>query len=227
MFSIATTIDPAVERAMRFATDGLGATSVAFYGIDVDARPYDFVLQNVSREFHARYMSGMIENDPLGVGRLAAQSLSVASLEEEGRKLDPDSFRTYRNFLQSFDRAEAIEFIFRRDGAMFAGMNITWSRRRRPTSPPAFEAVQSYMEFNLARSSIAHGAALRTSSGRFGLSFREREVAELMGCGRTNQEIAAALRISLATVKTHLIHIFDKTGAENRTCAVAILSRSR
>ena len=35
-------------------------------------------------------------------------------------------------------------------------------------------------------------------------------MVELLCCGRTNREISECLNIGLATVKTHLIHIFEK-----------------
>jgi DNA-binding NarL/FixJ family response regulator len=48
------------------------------------------------------------------------------------------------------------------------------------------------------------------------LSQRELEVARCVATGRTNAEIAAALFISLSTVKTHLASIQAKLGARNR-----------
>ncbi len=48
------------------------------------------------------------------------------------------------------------------------------------------------------------------------LSEREEEVLRLVGRGRTNNEIAEELFISLATVKTHLNHLSNKIGARNR-----------
>lgn len=53
------------------------------------------------------------------------------------------------------------------------------------------------------------------------LSAREREVLVLVAAGRTNAAIAAELFLSQATVKTHLVHIFDKLQARSRTDAVA------
>ena len=54
------------------------------------------------------------------------------------------------------------------------------------------------------------------------LSAREREVLALVAKGTSNREIAAALFISEATVKTHLTHIYTKLDAKDRAAAVAV-----
>jgi DNA-binding NarL/FixJ family response regulator len=55
------------------------------------------------------------------------------------------------------------------------------------------------------------------------LSPREREVLELVGQGLTNADIASALFISESTVKVHVRHILEKTGARSRTEAATTL----
>ena len=52
------------------------------------------------------------------------------------------------------------------------------------------------------------------------LTTREVEVLKLIAAGRSNGEIAAELVVSAATVKTHVNHIFQKTGARDRAQAV-------
>jgi DNA-binding NarL/FixJ family response regulator len=52
------------------------------------------------------------------------------------------------------------------------------------------------------------------------LTRREAEVLKLIAAGLSNTEIAAALVVSNATVKTHVNHIFFKTGARDRAQAV-------
>ena len=52
------------------------------------------------------------------------------------------------------------------------------------------------------------------------LTAREVEVLELVARGSSNADIAAALFISEATVKTHLLHTFAKLGVDDRTAAV-------
>jgi DNA-binding NarL/FixJ family response regulator len=53
------------------------------------------------------------------------------------------------------------------------------------------------------------------------LSARELEVLALVAAGNTNREAAARLFISEATVKTHLLHIYEKLGVSDRAAAVA------
>jgi DNA-binding NarL/FixJ family response regulator len=52
------------------------------------------------------------------------------------------------------------------------------------------------------------------------LSQREREVLRLIANGATNREAAAHLFLSEATIKTHLLHIYDKLGVRDRAAAV-------
>jgi DNA-binding NarL/FixJ family response regulator len=53
------------------------------------------------------------------------------------------------------------------------------------------------------------------------LTERELEVLALVADGDSNQEIARKLVVSLATVKTHINHIFGKLDAESRVQVVA------
>ncbi|MCT2139757.1 response regulator transcription factor [Dietzia cinnamea] len=53
------------------------------------------------------------------------------------------------------------------------------------------------------------------------LTDRETEVLRAVADGATNRQAAASLNVSEATVKTHLVHIFDKLGVTTRTAAVA------
>ena len=52
------------------------------------------------------------------------------------------------------------------------------------------------------------------------LSPREAEVLRLIAAGLSNHEIATALFVSNATVKTHINHILSKTGARDRAQVV-------
>jgi LuxR family transcriptional regulator, maltose regulon positive regulatory protein len=92
------------------------------------------------------------------------------------------------------------------------------------------------VEHALAAGDAAHAAELIDQSRRWPLSHptlersdmlvellsqRELEVLRLIAGGASNQAIAAALVISLGTVKSHINHILGKLAASNRTEAVA------
>jgi DNA-binding CsgD family transcriptional regulator/ArsR family metal-binding transcriptional regulator len=60
----------------------------------------------------------------------------------------------------------------------------------------------------------------------FGLTNREMEVLKLIAQGYTNNEISGMLFISPHTVKSHMIHIFNKLGVNDRTQAAVLAIQS-
>lgn len=53
-----------------------------------------------------------------------------------------------------------------------------------------------------------------------GITGRERQVLQLLADGRSNKEIAAQLRLSPNTVKTHVASLFEKLQVARRTEAI-------
>jgi DNA-binding NarL/FixJ family response regulator len=64
------------------------------------------------------------------------------------------------------------------------------------------------------------------SSGTDSLSAREMEILALLAEGLSNKEIGTRLHISFATVRTHLMHIYEKLHVRCRTEAAAKYLRS-
>ncbi|RAJ38600.1 DNA-binding NarL/FixJ family response regulator [Kitasatospora sp. SolWspMP-SS2h] len=59
------------------------------------------------------------------------------------------------------------------------------------------------------------------------LTKREREVLELLADGRSTAEAAGVLKLSAATVKSHVSHALAKLGVRNRLEAVLLMQRGR
>ena len=83
------------------------------------------------------------------------------------------------------------------------------------TSEIARMVVRSFLE------PAAAGAATTDT-----LSAREMEILALVAEGLSNKEIGARLHISFATVRTHLMHIYEKLHVRCRTEAAAKYLRS-
>jgi DNA-binding NarL/FixJ family response regulator len=70
------------------------------------------------------------------------------------------------------------------------------------------------------------GAQPGGADGTDGLTPREAEVLAHIAAGESNAEIAAALFVSEATVKTHINHLFSKTGVRDRAQLVGYAFRN-
>jgi RNA polymerase sigma factor (sigma-70 family) len=59
------------------------------------------------------------------------------------------------------------------------------------------------------------------------LTPREREILRMLADGRSNQDIAETLSISLTTVRTHVQRVLEKLNAHSKLEAVALAARHR
>ena len=83
-------------------------------------------------------------------------------------------------------------------------------------------AVRSAAEGDSTLSpTVANRLMTRVRTPRTSLTPRELEVLKLVASGSSNREIGRTLLLSEATVKSHLVHIYDKLGVRSRTSAVA------
>ncbi|MEP2757732.1 response regulator transcription factor [Parvibaculum sp.] len=73
---------------------------------------------------------------------------------------------------------------------------------------------------------FAESSGTFVGAGQEKLTPRQRQVLQELGKGRSNQEIARVLGISIATVKLHVNAILQSLGVRNRTEAAIIALRS-
>jgi DNA-binding CsgD family transcriptional regulator len=217
-----------IDTTFQLLGDALGATRLVFYSVDEEQNLHNFVCSRVPADFIRSYVREMYAVDPLHVRRIQSPDERVARMDEACKHTPLPDLREYQAFLHRFDVVETIDFIFRCENEIKAGLSVMWTQHDRPPTPSLFQLADTlhrYIEFNLADHLTPSRDEPRARAIRlFHLTPREAEVADLLCCGRTNADIAACLGIGLATVKTHLIHIFEKTGVENRSGLVARLA---
>ncbi|MFH8369461.1 response regulator [Streptomyces sp. NPDC018031] len=91
-----------------------------------------------------------------------------------------------------------------------------------------FSAIHDAAEGRTALSPPVAGRVMaQLRRPRPALTDRELDILEQLARGLGNREIARALFISEATVKTHLGRIYDKLGVDTRAGAVAVAKEQR
>ncbi|MEU0393372.1 response regulator transcription factor [Streptomyces sp. NPDC006208] len=92
-----------------------------------------------------------------------------------------------------------------------------------------FAAIRAAAEGRTALSAPVAGRVMDRMRGAAGptLTNRERDILGQLAQGLGNREIARALFISEATVKTHLGRIYAKLGVDTRAGAVAVAKEQR
>jgi DNA-binding CsgD family transcriptional regulator len=217
-----------IESTFQMLGSTLRASRLAFYSVDAEYNLYDFTCARVPNDLYRLYIREMYQIDPLHVRRIASRPDGVVRMNQAPDYMPADELLEYTRFMRRYDIIDNIDLIFRVDDSVKAGLSVMWTSHDRVPADEIFQLaddLQRYIEFNLfdhlgdSRADLAVRAVKE-----FHLTPRETDVAKLLCIGRTNADIAECLGIGVATVKTHLIHIFDKTGVENRSGLVARLS---
>jgi len=94
---------------------------------------------------------------------------------------------------------------------LFTGFGI-WMGLRLTNPHRTQQEVPSRTNFKLDTDAIAAA----------GISPREYEVLQKIAEGKSNQEIAESLFISLSTVKSHVSHLYEKLDVKRRTQAIQV-----
>jgi two-component system response regulator NreC len=112
-------------------------------------------------------------------------------------------------YLSQIVSAGAIGCVLKRS----AGTELVTAVRAAARGESYFSPTLATMMLDVYRMQLASAGADELDS----LTEREREVLQLIAEGKTNQEIAEALVLSIKTVQTHRMHLMDKLGVHDRT----------
>ena len=207
-----------------FTSEALGAEWSCFYFLDAEGQPFGFQVHRTPWALRESYVTHyMARSDPLHPARLVSQNLRFVSMFDPRLSCALELRRNFWNFLSGFGTRDAAEMIFRVGGRAIAGMSLLWVGQTDSRSDRQLgESVQSYIEFNLA----AHYGPLLSdllaeASVGLPLTDRELEIVQLVCQGSSNAQIAHRLTIRVSTVKTHLLHIFEKLGVRTRAALVS------
>ncbi|HEX6245930.1 MAG TPA: LuxR C-terminal-related transcriptional regulator [Polyangiales bacterium] len=218
---------PFIDETLRLVGGALGVQRLVFYGVDRERNLRDYVVRGVPASMHQHYLRRMVTFDPLHIRRIAGHAGPLVRWRDAARYAPPEHVRIYARFLRHYGVVDSLELMFRDGEAIVAGLTVAWTER--DVSPETgtlalATQLQRYIEFSLASRLGATRASWLEAVRAHGLTPREREVAQLVCRGHTNQAVATCLGIAPSTVKTHLLRIFEKCGVDSRAGLVACLS---
>lgn len=104
---------------------------------------------------------------------------------------------------------EELLAIFRQLGADEAALVVVWAVGRAMSLERTVEYALSHLDAPVMLSPASAVPA--------GLTPREVEVLRLLAAGKSNQEIAAELVLSIRTAERHIANIYEKIGAHGKT----------
>ncbi|HSF82327.1 MAG TPA: response regulator transcription factor [Anaerolineales bacterium] len=119
--------------------------------------------------------------------------------------------------MTSFDEEELVHGVLAAGAISYLLKNVTSDELARAIRAAA--SGRSTLSPEAAR--VLVQATRPTMQSSFELTDREREVLDLVVQGNSNQQIAKALVISLATVKAHISNILSKLQVSSRAEAIA------
>jgi DNA-binding CsgD family transcriptional regulator len=223
-----------LDRLVAHALGWLAAqsrASIAAYS-PVDARMTAFATEPVIlqvaasplrarvRDLHRAYARVYRAGDPFSPRRWAGTGATVVSVHDLGGDAAFARCR-YAELLDSYGLGSQASLYLREDRRIVATIALLRAAGEPPFEPQVIALLRRSQPFLeqahlLARRSTPPVAAAHALDD-CGLTRREREVAVLVAGGASNVEVARALCVSVATVKTHVVHVLAKLGVRTRT----------
>ncbi|MFC5695356.1 LuxR C-terminal-related transcriptional regulator [Pseudomonas sp. GCM10022186] len=190
------------------------ASCFAFYRVDPQLRAHDFQLLRMDARTHRDYIDRYRDHDPLRPALCQGERRAVVPLREAMARQPGDSRRIYQGFLARHGIRDVVEVIAHSGQRPVAGISLLRTGDLLPFDAEELQRLDGMR--GLLDLAVRQLPELRDDS-LTDLTPRERQIALLLREGLSNKELARQLEMGLATVKTHLIHLFRKTGARSRT----------
>ncbi|UTN77624.1 helix-turn-helix transcriptional regulator [Pseudomonas aeruginosa] len=209
-------------RCMQAFTQVVPASLCVFYRIDEDCRAHDFQLLRMPAGMHRDYLRHYRDYDPLQPRHCLASASPVVPLRQGIARQPAEDSALYQGFLRRHGICDVVEVLAHAHQRPVAALSLLRDARLGAFSDQELRqlrALHGLMEL------AAQACATPTASAERlqGLTPREREIALLLRDGVSNKCLAQCLGLGLPTVKTHLLNLFRKTGAQPHRAGEATL----
>ncbi|MGI9285089.1 MAG: response regulator transcription factor [Pseudomonadales bacterium] len=209
------------RQSLTLVNELVDITSSVFYLVAPEMRHRGVVLNNLNADVEKEYQKKFKHLDPLNPAKFKNTDDRVVTIDAQIPFAKLRQTIYYQDFMLPHDHRYVADMFFRFQGEIIAVLSML-----RHESLGSFTGdeltllckVQPFLEYTLNTVYLPKRVTERQSiKEKYALTARELDVLELIIAGASNKLIASELGLGLATVKTHLLHIFQKTGVSSRT----------
>ncbi|MGU7771705.1 helix-turn-helix transcriptional regulator [Burkholderia sp. MR1-5-21] len=216
------------KRTASFLKNTIGCSAVLFTWHERDSIQSPHVLIGADERMLDEYYEFYSTKDPLQTEVLIRNFSTVETLSNATRGYDHNLMEEYSPFLRKYNLSDEVDFIFWAGGKAVASAALLQTDSLRfEIDPDRLKEMQQYLQYTFSFVPAVKNLSLKEClADRYKLTPKEQTVVELMISGESNKSIANFLDVELATIKTHLIHIFQKLQVQSRSKAIALLTGS-
>lgn len=201
----------------------------AFYLVGPDMRHLGVAVNNLDPTVERDYYNNFRSMDPLNPANFENTEHSVVTIDSQISESRLLQTIYYQDFMLPNDHRYVTDMFFRTNGRISAVLTMLRKQEIGPftdTEVKSLRTIQPFLEYALNEVYTPKRESQRQLfEQQYSLTEREIDVLELLVCGGANKAIANELGLSLSTVKTHLQHMFQKTGVDSRNELVALALR--
>ena len=209
------------QESLKLINSFMPLKSAAFFLIDPNMSHKGIVTHNMAKEDDKLYQNRYMHMDPLNPNLFENSSETVVHMDSIMSAQFIEQSVYYQDFLKPLNYRYAADIFFRSEGKIIAVITLLREKSQGEFTEEELSLLrkqQPFLEYALNAVYLSKRIAERKTIGeRYELSSRELDVLELVISGANNKMIAKELMLGLATIKTHLQHIYQKVGVVSRT----------
>jgi DNA-binding CsgD family transcriptional regulator len=204
------------QESLKLISSLMPLKSSAFYLVDPNMCHKGVETSNLAKEDDKLYQNHYMHMDPLHPKLHEKGGETVVHMDSIMSPQVVEQLAYYQDFLKPLDYRYVTDIFFRAKDEIIAVITLLRDEPQGEfTSDELFllRKLQPFLEYTLNTVYLPKRISERATIGeRYHLTDRELDVLELIISGASNKVIANKLALGLATVKTHLQHIYHKAG---------------
>ena len=209
-------------KSLELINNLIKISSSVFFLVQPDMKHQAAYISNAPSEIEKAYTSTYFTLDPIHPRNFKDTNDRVVTLSSQISTERLMKHRYYLEFMQKYQHRYVLDMFFRNSrNEIIAVISLLRNKSQSDFTKEEIgllHSIHTFMEYSLNTVYLPKRDQERTSlQTRYNLTDRELDVLEMLISGANNKEIAKRIDMGLATLKTHLNHIFKKTAVQTRT----------